>query len=116
MRVSASMSKNGWIRDGFRKSIVPRVIAVAVPLEEDLAAIDVGAPEEHRIVVGAVERQVGARDDAREVVLEPQRARRLDLDVEAHRQRRRLRRPRTGSSSPPEVSAKMSTLGSNRLL
>ena len=55
------------------------MIDVAIALEEQVAALDLGAAEEQRAVVGALQLQVGARDHAGEVVLDPQAARRVDL-------------------------------------
>ena len=89
----------------------------ALALEEDLAPLDLGAAEQQRLVVGAAQRQVGARHDPRHVVVDPQRRRRDDADVEPQREvaRRRRRgdrrrtageleevagRPRSGATAP----------------
>ena len=72
---------------------------VAVALEQDVAAVDLGAAEDGRPVVGALQPQIGAGDDVREVVLDPQRVVRGDLDVEAERQARR-RRPAPTAGRP----------------
>ena len=59
---------------------------VAVALEHDAAAVDFGAAEDRRPIVGALQLEIGAGHDVREVVLDAQRVVRGDLDVEAERQ------------------------------
>ena len=75
----------------------------AVALEQQVAALDLGAAEEQRPIVGALQPQVRARHHAGDVVLDPQAGRRDDPDVEAHRRRRRGRagRERGPGDRPP---------------
>mgnify|MGYP003694190493 CR=1 FL=1 len=47
-------------------------------------------PHDDRAIVGAAQRQVGIRHQPRQVVLDPQRRRHQELQVELQRQRRRL--------------------------
>ena len=56
---------------------------VGVALEVDAPAVDLGAAEQHRRVVGPLQGEVGARLQGGEVVVDAQRARRPHLDVEA---------------------------------
>ena len=88
------MSKNGSMRVGLANSIRSARDEVAVALEQQLAAVDVGAAEHQRPVVGAAQRQLGARDQAGGRMIDAQRRRRLDAQVEAQRERGRCRRRR----------------------
>ena len=90
---------------------------VAPPFEDELAAFDLGVPEEHGPVVGAAQLQIGAGHHLlNEVVADPQRRGDENLEIESQRVGRgpaRRRRPRhlrrsttagAKSKMPPGVS------------
>ena len=58
---------------------------VPLALEPDFAAVDLGAALDHRVIVGAAQRQVGARGDAGDIVVHLECRRRQEAHVESQR-------------------------------
>ena len=98
-RVSASMSKNGWIlrRVGEIEAAARDLIAAA--LEPHVTALDLRATEQQRPIERPAQRQFAARDNLRLRVLDAQRRWRDDTHLVAERQRAARRALRGTASS-----------------